>query len=286
MNNIERWEKKMKKWTVSRILVFAVMVLYGIICLYPMIWMVFYSLKSNEEIFVTNPFGPPLEAQWSNYQKAVSQFNILQYFKNSLIVSIAAMFLGILFCLMFTYVVARVRTRTTRFLHTLVMAGMFIPIQAVMTPLVVMVKNLHLSNTRWSLIVPYVALSFPFAVMVLYGFYRSLPMEFEESAYIEGAGFFRTYFSIILPQLKSIIAVLIIYQFMSHWNEFSLALILITKDELKTLPLGLAGFYGMFSTDWGPVGAALVIASLPVIVLYLFFSNQVSDAMTYSGMKN
>ena len=72
----------------------------------------------------------------------------------------------------------------------------------------------------------------------------------------------------------------------THWNEFSLALILITKNELKTLPLGLAGFYGQFSTDWGPVGASLVIASFPVIILYIFFSNKVSDAMAYSGMKN
>ena len=276
----------MKKWSVSRVIVFMIMVLFGITCLYPFIWMGFYSLKNNEEIFVTNPFGPPLKPQWSNYAETVEQFDILTYFKNSLIVSIAAMFFGILFCLMFTYVIARVRTKTTKFLHVFVMAGMFIPIQAVMTPLVVMVKNLHLSNTRWSLIVPYVALSFPFAVMVLYGFYRSLPIELEESAYMEGAGFFKTYFSIILPQMKSVVSVLIIYQFMSHWNEFSLALILITKDELKTLPLGLAGFYGQFSTDWGPVGAAMVLASLPVIVMYLFFSNQVSDAMAISGMKN
>lgn len=276
----------MKKWTISKVLIFAGLAVYGIISLYPIIWMAFYSLKSNEEIFVTNPFGPPLEPQWSNYVKAVTQFDILQLFKNSVLVSIGAMFFGILFSLMFTYVIARVRTKTTRFLHVLVNMGMFIPIQAVMTPLVVMVKNLHLSNTRWSLIIPYIALSFPFAVMVLYGFYRSLPMELEESAYIEGAGFFRTYFSIIFPQLKSIISVLVIYQFMSHWNEFSLALILITKQELKTLPLGLAGFYGQFSTDWGTVGAALVIASIPVIILYLFFSNRVSDAMAYSGMKN
>lgn len=275
-----------KKWTLSRILAFAAMFFYGIISLYPIIWMVFYSLKTNEEIFVTNPFGPPLVPQWSNYAKALNQFDIPVYFLNSIIVSLVATFFGILFTLMFTYVVARVRTKTTKFFHVLVMAGMFIPIQAVMTPLVVMVRNLHLSNTRWSLIVPYVALSFPFAVMVLYGFYRSLPIELEESAYLEGAGFFRTYFSIILPQMKSAISVLVIYQFMSHWNEFSLALILITKDEMKTLPLGLAGFFGQFSTDWGPVGAALVMASLPVIVIYLFFSNKVSDAMAYSGMKN
>lgn len=276
----------MKKVSISRLIVFVAMIFYGVISLYPIIWMGFYSLKNNEEIFVTNPFGPPLVPQWSNYVKALTQFDIFQYFKNSMIVSLGAMFLGILFCLTFTYVVARVRTKTTRLLQNIIMMGMFVPIQAVMTPLVVMVKQLHLSNTRWSLIVPYAALSLPFSVMVLYGFYRSLPIELEESAYIEGAGFYRTYFSVILPQLKSIISVLIIYQFMSHWNEFSLALVLITKDELKTLPLGLAGFYGQFSSDWGPIGAALVIASLPVIILYLFFSNKISDAMTYSGMKN
>lgn len=278
--------KKAKKISASRIMMYFMVVVYGFVSLYPIIWMGFYSLKNNEEIFVTNPFGPPQVAQWSNYTKAIAQFNIPLYFKNSMLVSIAAMFLGIMFSLMFTYVIARVRTRTTKFLHSLILIGMFIPIQAVMTPLIVMVKSLHLSNTRWSLIIPYAALSFPFAVMVLYGFYRSLPIELEESAYMEGAGFFRTYFAVILPQMKSIISVLIIYQFMSHWNEFSLALILITKDSMKTMPLGLAGFYGSMSSEWGPIGAALVMASLPVIIMYLIFGNKISDAMTYSGMKN
>ncbi|MDD3278814.1 MAG: carbohydrate ABC transporter permease [Lachnospiraceae bacterium] len=278
--------KKIKKISASRIIMYFMVAAYGFVSLYPIVWMEFYSLKNNEEIFVTNPFGPPLAAQWSNYAKAIAQFNIPLYFKNSMLVSIASMVLGIMFSLMFTYVIARVRTRTTKFLHNLILIGMFIPIQAVMTPLIVMVKSLHLSNTRWSLIIPYAALSFPFAVMVLYGFYRSLPIELEESAYMEGAGFFKTYFAIILPQMKSIISVLIIYQFMTHWNEFSLALILITKDSMKTMPLGLAGFYGSMSSEWGPIGAALVMASLPVIIMYLIFGNKISDAMTYSGMKN
>ncbi|MGI5958828.1 MAG: carbohydrate ABC transporter permease [Massiliimalia sp.] len=276
----------MKKLTVGRFFTYLFMTIYAVICLYPIIWMGFYSLKDNEEIFVTNPFGPPLDPQWDNYVKAVNQFDIAVFFKNSLVVSLIAMAFGIMFSLMFTYVIARVKGRTTKTMHTLVMAGMFIPIQAVMTPLVVMVRNLGLTNTLWSLIIPYVAMSFPFAVMVLYGFYVNLPLELEESAYMEGAGFFRTYFSIILPQMKSAISVLVIYQFMSHWNEYSLALILITDNDLKTLPLGLAGFYGQFSTDWGPVGAALVIASLPVLILYIFFSRKISESMAFSGMKN
>ncbi len=146
-------KNKKRSFKPAWFLVYIVMIVYAVICLYPVIWMGFYSLKNNEEIFVTNPFGPPIVPQWSNYVKAVTQFDIPLYFRNSIVVSLAAMFFGILFCLTFTYVVARVRVRTTKALHSLVMAGMFIPIQAVMTPLVVMVKNLHLTNTLWSLII-------------------------------------------------------------------------------------------------------------------------------------
>lgn len=275
----------MKKFKMSHAIIYALLSIYAILCFYPILWMAFYSFKNNQEIFVTNPFGPPMNIQWENYSRAVTEFDIAVYFKNSVIVSITSVFFGILFSLIFTYAVARVRNRLTKNMRAIVMLGMFIPIQAVMTPLVVMVKNLHLTNTLWSLIIPYITFSFPFAVMVLYGFYRNLPLDLEESAYIEGSGFYRTYLRIILPLMKPPISVLVIYQFMNHWNEFSLALVLTTKNSLKTLPLGLSAFTGQFSTDWGPVGASLVIASFPVILLYIFFSDKVGDAMAYSGMK-
>lgn len=274
------------KFTVGRALTYVLMIAYLVLSIYLLLWLLFYSFKDNAEIFVTNPFGPPTVWRWENYAKAVSEFNIAAFFKNNVIVSVASIVIGIFCALLFTYVVARIRTRLTRSIRMLVMMGMFIPVQAIMTPLVVMVKNLHLSNSLWSLIIPYVALGFPFSVMVLYGFYVNLPMELEESACIEGANFFTTFFRIILPQVKSAIAVLVIYQFMSAWNEFSLALVLITKEELKTLPLGLSSFQGQFSTDWGATGASLVIASLPVLMLYLFFSEKVSDSMAFSGLKD
>ncbi|MBM6915403.1 carbohydrate ABC transporter permease [Gemmiger formicilis] len=274
------------KFTVGRALTYVLMIAYLVLSIYPLLWLLFYSFKDNAEIFVTNPFGPPTVWRWENYAKAVSEFNIAAFFKNNVIVSVASIVIGIFCALLSTYVVARIRTRLTRSIRMLVMMGMFIPVQAIMTPLVVMVKNLHLSNSLWSLIIPYVALGFPFSVMVLYGFYVNLPMELEESACIEGANFFTTFFRIILPQVKSAIAVLVIYQFMSAWNEFSLALVLITKEELKTLPLGLSSFQGQFSTDWGATGASLVIASLPVLMLYLFFSEKVSDSMAFSGLKD
>lgn len=276
----------MKKLKLSEKLLYMFALFYALVCLYPIIWMGFYSLKSNEEIFVTNPFGFPKVPQWENYARALSEFDILTYFKNSVVITIGAMVLGIVSALMFTYVVARIKTKVTHTLRMIIMAGMFIPIQAIMTPLVVQVKQMHLSNTPWSLIIPYAALSFPFAVMVLYGFISNLPIELEESAYIDGANFYQTFFKIILPLLKPSISVLLIYQFMGNWNEFGLALVLITKESMKTLPLGLLSFSGQYTTDWGPMGAAMIIASIPVIVLYLLFSNKVEDAMAFSGMKN
>lgn len=276
----------MKKLTIGKLIMYIIMLVYLVISIYPLIWLLFYSLKDNGEIFVTNPFGPPNVWRWDNYAKAISEFNIGVYFKNSVIVTAGAILLGIFCALLFTYVVARVRTRLTKTVRMLVVMGMFIPVQAIMTPLVIMVKNMHLTNSLWSLIVPYAVLSFPFAVMVLYGFYVNLPLELEESAYLDGAGFFTTYFHVIFPQVKSAVSVLVIYQFMSAWNEFSLALVLITKDALKTLPLGLSSFKGQFSTDWGATGASLVIASLPVIILYLFFSDKVSDSIAFSGLKD
>jgi raffinose/stachyose/melibiose transport system permease protein len=163
---------------------------------------------------------------------------------------------------------------------------MFIPIQAVMIPLVIMVKSFGLTNSFFPIIIPYTALGLPFACMLFYGFYLGLPIELEESSFMDGANLPAIYFKIILPQLKSPIVVLVIYQFMSCWNEFNLALILLTEKSLKTLPLGLVNFWTAYEAQWGEVGAAMIMASLPVLVIYLFFSNQITDAMSASGMKN
>lgn len=276
---------KKKKITVGKMSTRIVLALYALISVYPLIWLFLYSLKNNEEIFVTNPFGIPHVWQFGNYVDAVTRFNILVYFKNSLLVSVVTILLLLVLSMTFCYVVARVRTPITRMFHSVIMSGMFIPIQAVMIPLVIMVRRIGITNSLWSVIVPYTALGLPFACMMLYGFYLGIPEALEESAYLDGASFGRAYFSIIFPQMKSPMFVLVIYEFMTCWNEFSLANVLLTNDAMKTLPLGLAVFSGRYSTQWGVIGAALIIASAPMLLIYLFFSNQLTDAMVSSGMK-
>ncbi len=261
-------------------LIYVFMSFYMLLCLYPLVWMLFYSLKSNEEIFVTNPFLFPLQPQWSNYVRAITEFNVFIYFRNSLIVSITAMVVGIALVSSFAYAVTRMRFKLASLARNYVVLGMFIPIQIIIIPLVLIVRDFHLTDSLLAIIVPYIALSFPFATMVLYGFYRTIPFELEESACIDGANIYMIFLKIIFPLMKPAIATLVIFQFMTHWNEFTLALILISNENLKTLPLGLIHFVGQFSTEWGPMGASLVISSFPVIAIYLLFSEQVEKAMS------
>lgn len=275
----------MKK-RIGKIILYSTLIFAAIISIYPLIWMLLYSCKNNNEIFVTNPFGLPKVWRFENYVNAWHKFDVITYFRNSMVVAIVTIIFVELFALMFCYVVARVNNKTTRFFHFLISSGMFIPIQAVMIPLVILVRKFGLTNSLLSIILPYIALGLPFACMLFFGFYLGLPIELEESAFMDGANLPTIYFKIILPQMKSPIVVLVIYQFMSCWNEFNLALILLTNNNLKTLPLGLVNFWTSYEAQWGEVGAAMIMASLPVFVIYLFFSNQIADAMSTSGMKN
>ena len=274
------------KRKIKKFVLYFILILYTLISIYPLVWMILYSFKDNNEIFVTNPFGLPHVWRFENYRNAVERFDVMTYLKNSVVVALLTILLVEFLALLFCYVIARVQNRVTRFFNLLISSGMFIPIQAIMIPLVIIVRRFGFTNSLWSVIVPYTAVGLPFACMLFYGFYLGLPIELEESAFMDGANLGTIYFKIILPQMKSPIVVLVIYQFMACWNEFNLALILMTKNALKTLPLGLVNFWTAYQAQWGEVGAAMIMASIPVLIIYLFFSNQIADAMSASGMKN
>ncbi|MCG8500537.1 MAG: carbohydrate ABC transporter permease [Firmicutes bacterium] len=253
---------------------------YAFISLYPLIWMVFYSLKNNDEIFVTNPYGFPVHFRIENYITAWSRYNVPVYFFNSLLVAVVTVIGTITLAVMFSYAVARMRWKLKDTARIYVMIGMFIPVQVIMIPLAILVRDFGLTNTYFALFIPYIAFNLAFSTAIFYGFFRTIPFELEESGCIDGASIYKTFFSIILPIVKPAIATVVIFIFLSSWNEFTMALILISKESLKTLPLGLLFFQGEFTTDWGAMGAAMTIASVPTILIYMLFSEQVENALT------
>lgn len=266
-----------------RSLAYAGLIAYLILSLYPLLWMLFYSLKDNQEIFVSNPFGFPRTIRWENYLKAWTEYDVVQYFFNSVIVTVAAVTATVALSLLFSYGTARIPWRLSGAARLYVTAGMFIPIQIILIPLLVMIRDFRLANSYWSLIVPYTASQIPFASLVFYGFLRTLPVELEAAAAIDGAGSWRTFLQVILPNVSAPIAAVTIFVFMFAWNEFTMALILISRESMKTLPLGLLQFQGAFHTEWGAMGAAMVIASLPAIAIYLLLSERVQRAFSTGG---
>lgn len=276
-------KKSYKKFKLSEWLFKGFLWVYAFISLYPLVWMVLYSFKNNEEIFVSNPYGLPKIFRFENYVNAWSQYNVPQYFMNSLMVAVATVFLTIVFSMMFAYATSRMKWRGRNFVRTYVAIGMFIPVQAVLIPVTKMVQTLGLAGSHWALIVPYTAFNLSFATLIFYGFFVGLPIELEEAACIDGANIFQTFFKVIVPTVTPAIATLSIFTFLNSWNEFILANVLVLDQNLKTLPLGILFFQGQFTTDWGAMGATMVIASLPTVLVYTLFSNQVEKAITVSG---
>lgn len=268
---------------VSTVISMIFLILCSVIFIYPLFYLIFYSLKTNNEIFLTNPFGFPKDIQWINYVNAINAFDILAYFKNSIIVSVISIVGILIFVLPFSYSITRMIWRGKDTVTNYITMGLFIPIQVIIIPLSILVRDMHLSNTYFALIVPYVAFNLAFSSMIMSTSFAGLPKEMEESAVIDGAGVFRTFISIIVPLVKPAIATTVIFAFLNVWNEYTVASVLISKNSVKTLPIGLANFVGAHSTDWGAMGACLVMASIPTIIIYLIFSEQVEKAMTIGG---
>ncbi|MBS5083126.1 MAG: carbohydrate ABC transporter permease [Clostridiales bacterium] len=261
----------------------ALLIIFSIICIYPLIYLLFYSLKTNEEIFFLNPFGFPASPQFENYVNAINAFNIVGFFKNSIIVSVVSIAGVMVLALPFAYAVTRMKWRFKNAASTYMTLGLFIPIQVIIIPLAILVRQMHMSNTYFALIVPYIAFNISFSSMILATSFRSIPKEMEESAFMDGATIYRTFFKIIMPLAKPAIATAITFIFLGVWNEYTVASVFISNNAVKTLPVGLASFTGEHSTDWGAMGACLVMASIPTIIIYTIFSEQVEKALTIGG---
>lgn len=271
----------MKK--AKTIIIMIILTLVAAICIYPLIYLLFYSLKTNDEIFFLNPFGFPMDPQFENYKNAVEAFDILGYFKNSIIVT-GVTILGVMgLALPFAYATSRMIWKFKNLASTYLMMGLFIPIQVIIIPLAILVKNMNLSNTYLALIIPYIAFNISFSSMILGISFRALPKEMEESAFMDGASIYTTFVKIIMPLAKPAIATAIIFVFLGVWNEYTVASVLISDEAVKTLPIGLSAFSGEHSTDWGAMGASLVMASIPTILIYMIFSEQVEKALTIGG---
>ncbi|WP_426449615.1 carbohydrate ABC transporter permease [Paenibacillus sp. S-38] len=253
--------------------------------LYPLLWLFTYSLKTNEEILSGSFFSLPQVAQWSNYTDALEAGNYWRYLFNSFFVTSVTMASVIVLAAMAAYAITRFQWKYGQILMLIFLLGMMIPLQSTLLPLMIIFKNMGILNTHLALILPYVAFSTPLAVFILSGFLKTIPHELEESAVMDGANVYRTFWSIILPISVPPIMTVCILTFINIWNEYILASTFISAERLKTLPFGVNSFVSQYSVNYGAIGAFLVLGALPVIVIYFLLSEKITKGMVAGAVK-
>ncbi|RIX60443.1 carbohydrate ABC transporter permease [Paenibacillus nanensis] len=262
-----------------------VMSILAVTQLYPLVWLLLYSFKTNSEITSGQFFALPKEWVWQNYSDAFTSGNYLKYIGNSIFVTGVTLVLTIVFSGMVSYAITRFKWRYGNLVMLVFMIGIMIPIQSTLLPLMVIFKNMDILNTHASIIIPYVAFSLPIAVFILSGFMRSIPTEIEESAMIDGANIYRIFFGIILPIIVPPIMTVTILTFISIWNEYIIAATFLSSDSLKTLPFGLNSFVGQYTANYGAIGAFLVLGALPVVIVYFILSDKITKGMVAGAVK-
>jgi N-acetylglucosamine transport system permease protein len=244
------------------------------------------SLKTSRELF-EKPWGLPAAPQWVNFANAWTKAGIGRCFVNSVFVTAISMFFILLIGSMAAYALARFVFRGRDAIHSVFMSGMMFPVFLGIVPLFLLLRNLGMWNNYFGLIASYVAFSLPFTVFILTGFFKSLPHELSEAGMIDGCSHFSVFWRIMLPIAKPGLIAAGIFNFFGIWNEYPLALVIISTDKLRTLPLGIAALVmqQQYETDWGALFAGLVIVMLPTLIVYLFFQRQITEGLTAGAIK-
>lgn len=252
---------------------------------YPLLWLLLYSFKTNEEILSGKFFALPHAFQWENYESALAGGRYWKYLANSLIVTSVTMVAVILLASLVAFAITRFRWKYGNAVMLVFLLGMMIPMQATLLPLMKMFSAMGILNTRWALILPYTAFQTPIAVFIMSGFMKTIPHEIEESAIMDGAGIFRIFRSIVIPVSVPPIMTVCILAFINVWNEYILAATFVGKEALKTLPFGVNSFVSQYSVNYGGIGAFLVLGALPVIIIYFLLAEKITKGMVAGAVK-
>ena len=273
------------KKNVKNVVKYTVLIIWTFVSLFPLYYMLMFSLKDNSEIFGSNVIGLPKHWLWSNYKKALIAGNMGLYFFNSCVVTGLTILFTILFSLMAAYALERMIWKGRKQINALFMLGLTVPIHAAILPIFIILRKFHMLNSYQSLIVPYVAFALAMAIMICSSFMISIPVELEESACIDGAGIYKIFWVIICPLMKQAFASVAIFTFLQAWNELMFAIIYISDSKYRTLSVGIQSLSGAYTTDWGPIGAGLVIATFPTLIIYLFMSKKIQSSLMAGAIK-
>jgi ABC-type glycerol-3-phosphate transport system permease component len=270
---------------VRRIVVAVAVVVVVIASLFPFVWMALSSVKVLRELYTVPPHWLPEAPTLEHYRKVLFASNIPRYFLNSVVISLGATAAALVLAVFASYGLARFTFRGRGAAQAFVLIGQLLPTAAIVVPLFVTLQTLGLVNTYLGLILVYMILTLPLSVWMLTSYVRAIPVELEEAALIDGASRLSILFRITLPLAMPGIVSILLFAFVTTWNEFIFALVFAQDSRVKTLPIGIAEFTGEFTTDWGAVMAASLIMTLPIVVLFLALQRLFVGGLTAGAVK-
>ena len=251
----------------------------------PFVFITLTAFKTRPDLLRTGSFGLPTVLAWENFATAWDKANLSTTALNSAIITFTTVPIGLFISALAAYALTRMRFRWQKTLFLLVAVGTMIPVQVALGPLFRLVLNLGLLNKYLGILLPYIAFGVPYQIFILRGFFASIPRELDEAAYMDGASHFDVFLRIILPVSKPALAALFILDFVATWNEFPMALVILQRQEAWTVPLSLQAFQGQFGNNYTEMNAAIVMAILPVIIVYMLFQRYFVSGLVAGAVK-
>lgn len=262
-----------------------IMTAVALLYLFPLFVIVNYSFKTKKELYLESPLALPKSFNLDNYMQAFKKLDMSVTFVNTVLYTAVSVFILAVLCGVTAWAIARCKRRFFKFCYVYFIVGILIPYQALFLPIYIIGYRLNLTNTRYGIIFMYVATGISFGVFLMTSFMNTVPIELEESARIDGCSVYRTYFSIVLPLLKPAMATLVIMQAFQIWNDYLLASLYVSRNQLKTLTVSISSLFSAQSSDYTTAMAAIVISVLPIAILFMSLQKYFIKGMTVGAVK-
>jgi raffinose/stachyose/melibiose transport system permease protein len=275
-------EKRQAKTLSTLIYIF--LILLAVIYIVPLLWVLITSLKDDSTLMLS-PWAMPAKIMWDNYEFAWTKGHLGTAMLNSLIVCSITLVVSMLFGSMAAFAIAKLRWKLSKLSLYYFLIGMMIPIHTILIPLFVQFSGWKMSNTLIGIIIPYITFSLPITIYIMVGFFEGIPNELFEAACIDGCSVYKMFGTVAIPLAKTGFMVTGLMSFVSNWNELLLAMVFISDEAKKTLPVSLTKFVGPYHTNYCQMFAAIMIAIVPTIIAYVAFANQIVEGLTAGAVK-
>jgi raffinose/stachyose/melibiose transport system permease protein len=269
----------------ASIMIYVILGLMAVVWLVPFIFILLTSVRSMNDLISNGVFAWPEQFMLVNFERAWNIGNFSTYFRNSLLLIVFKVPLGIIIASLAAFPLAKMKFRGSTVIFIFFLIGLAIPVHVTLTPLLVMMKQLGIEGRLPALIPPYVVFGLPFQIFVMRGFFRTVPSELLEAARLDGATEWGNFWRILMPLSAPALATLFIIDALATWNELLMALVLISANESRTVPVGLLQFQGQFSSQYTQLMAGVVISITPIIFLYVFLQRYMVAGLTAGALK-